>query len=389
VNGERTLVAVVSRCAWTVYNFRRSLMRYVADHGGRAVAIGAGGDGFDTRLIEEGFEFQVAPVSLRGIDPVADVRLLLHFIGTFRRLRPDVVHCFTIKPAIYGTLAAAIARVPVRVVTITGLGHAFTTGHGFVRFLVERLYRVALARASVVFFQNEDDRDLFLSRGLVRADRTQLVPGSGVDLERFRPSALPMLSGEPPTFLMIARLIREKGVHEYLDAAADVKRRHPRVRFLLVGGVDPRNPSSLGETEVAALRRSASVEWIGEVDDVRPFIEKADVVVLPSYREGMPRALLEAAAMGRALIGTDVPGCRGIVRDGVTGHLVPARDAAALARAMERLILNPAETCAMATNARGLAVEHFDERTVLDASLAAYGRHSGRAGTAHARGGRA
>jgi glycosyltransferase involved in cell wall biosynthesis len=376
VNDRAPLVAVVSRCAWTLYNFRRSLMRRVAERGGRAVAMGSGGDGFDTRLLAEGFEFQVAPVSLRGVDPVADVRLLLHLVRAFRRLRPDVVHCFTIKPAIYGILAAAIARVPVRIVTITGLGHAFTTGHGFVRFLVERLYRVALARAHVVFFQNEDDRELFLARGLVEADRTRLVAGSGIDLERFRPSPLPIVSGALPTFLMIARLLREKGVNEYLQAAAEVKRRHPQVRFLLAGGADPRNPSSLGEADIAALKRSGSVEWVGEVDDVRPVIAQADVVVLPSYREGMPRALLEAAAMGRALIGTDVPGCRGIVRDGLTGQLIPARDAGALARAMERFIQNSGEIGTMGANARRVAVEQFDEKVVLDTSLMAYEEQS-------------
>lgn len=347
-------------------------MSSIQERGARLLAIGAGGDGFDSRLKAEGFDFQSVPISRKGLDPFADAGLFLSLVKFFKTVKPTVVHSFTIKPAIYANLAAALAGVPVRIVTITGLGHAFTTGNRLLRTLVEFLYRVSLSRADVIYFQNEDDRALFLSRGLVPSERVRLVSGSGVDLQRFGMKPLPCLSGQPPVFLMIGRLLREKGVQEYLEAAALVKREHPDVQFLLVGGRDERNPSALSEGEVADLRRSATVRWLGEVDDVTRYIEQADVVVLPSYREGLPRSLLEAAAMGRATIATDVPGCRAAVEDGQSGILVPAQDARGLATAMIRLIRDPGAISRMGAWGRQRVVDLFDERKVIALTLEGY-----------------
>jgi glycosyltransferase involved in cell wall biosynthesis len=365
-------IVVMSRCSWTLFNFRRSLVGALHTAGASVLALGAAGDGFDAQLRAAGIEFQHIPVSRRSLNPLGDALLFVSLVATFRRVRPTLVHAFTIKPAVFGTLAAAAAGVPVRVVTITGLGHAFISGSTLLRRVVIALYRLALRRAHRVFFQNADDRALFIGLGLVPAERSELIAGSGVDLEHFAVAPLPYRAGTAPSFLMIARLLKEKGVREYLQAASALKAAHPQATFRLLGGVDPRNPSALSPDEVAALRASTSVEWIDEVADVRPYIRAADVVVLPSYREGLPRTLLEASAMGRALIATDVEGCREVVVDSQNGYVVPAGDAQALAGAMGRMIEDPAAIATMGANARVRAGARFDERQVLSRTLAAY-----------------
>ena len=365
-------IIVISRCAWTLYNFRLGLVRGIQGTGATAIALGAGGDGYDERLLAQGVDFRSIPVSMRGLDPLADLRLMLALIGLLRRERPDLVHCFTIKPVIYATLAAWLAGVPVRVVTITGLGYAFTSARGWLTRLVKGLYRVALRHAAIVYFQNVGDRQLFMQDALVDPGRTRLSAGSGVDTQRFAVAPMPTHPLGAPHFLMIARLIREKGVLEYLQAAAMVKARHPNVQFSLLGGVDPRNPTALNADEQAALRASQVVNWLPETDDVRPFIACADVVVLPSYREGLPRTLIEAGAVGRPVIATDVVGCRDVVLHGITGLLVPAMNAAALAEAMQFMVDHPEQRAAMGAAARARVVAHFDERSVVESTLDDY-----------------
>jgi glycosyltransferase involved in cell wall biosynthesis len=370
-------VFVISRCARTLYIFRRSLIADALKCGAEVVALGAGGDGFEERLAAGGIRFEPIPVAMRSIDLLADMRLVMCLVRRFRQNRPDVVHSFTVKPVIFATLAAWLAGVPRRVVTITGLGHAFTTAGSLVRSAVKLLYRVALSRAHVVFFQNRDDRDFFVSQGVVRASIARLIPGSGVDVDRFAPCPLPCEGGAAPRFLMIARLLREKGVREYIRAAHLVKSEHPRASFALLGGTDPRNPSALTKEEIAALQRSGEVEWLDEVTDVRPFIAAADVVVLPSYREGLPRTLLEGAAMGRALVATDAPGCREVVIPGETGYLVRVGDPSSLAQAMARLCELPSEIAILGRRARHLVETCYDQRLVNQACLHSYGPDAG------------
>lgn len=375
LRGRRILV--ISRCARTLYIFRRSLIADAAKAGAEVIALGAGGDGFEEHLERSGVRFEPIPIAMRSIDLFADIRLMICLVRKFRQSRPDVVHSFTVKPAIFATLAAWLAGVPRRVVTITGLGHAFTTAGLPVRSAVKMLYRVALSRAHVVFFQNRDDRDFFVGQGVVRASIARLIPGSGVDVDKFAPCPLPCAGGAAPQFLMIARLLREKGVREYIGAAHLVKTNHPRAAFTLLGGTDPRNPSALPQEEIAGLQTSGEVEWVDEVTDVRPFIAAADVVVLPSYREGLPRTLLEGAAMGRALIATDAPGCREIVIPGETGYLVRVGDPSTLAQAMARLCESPHEIAALGRRARHLVETCYDQRLVNQACLHSYAPDAG------------
>lgn len=365
-------VFVVSRCAQTLHRFRSALLLALGARGARAQGLGAAGEGYEDQLRDSGIDFRHVDISLKGVDPIADIRLYFQLLKLFRAERPAVVHAFTIKPAIFATLAAARAGVPVRVVTITGLGHAFTTARTPVRLAVEFLYRRALARATWVFFQNEDDRHLFVGRGLVEASKVRMVPGSGVDLVKFATRPLPGAGGTLPSFLMIGRLLVEKGVREYASAVHSVRARYPLARFALIGGSDPRNPSALPASEIAAMRAAGGIEWIGEVSDVRPYIEAADVVVLPSYREGLPRALLEGAAMGRALIATDAPGCRDVVKEGINGYLVPVADGRALATAMLRYIENPALVSVHGAQGRRFVEQGFDEGVVISSFITAY-----------------
>jgi glycosyltransferase involved in cell wall biosynthesis len=371
-------IFVISRCARTLYIFRRSLIAEASKAGAEVIAMGAGGDGFEECLERNGVRFEHIPVAMRSIDMLADIRLVMCLIRKFRRSKPDVVHSFTVKPAIFATLAAWLTGVPRRVVTITGLGHAFTTAGSIMRSVVKLLYRMALSRAHIVFFQNRDDRDFFVSQGVVRASIARMIPGSGVDVDRFAPCPLPCEDGAAPRFLMIARLLREKGVREYIRAAHLVKTDHPRATFTLLGGTDPRNPSALPLEEVAALRASGEVTWVDEVADVRPFIASADVVVLPSYREGLPRTLLEGGAMGRALVATDAPGCREVVIPGETGYLVQAGDASSLAQAMARLCESPREIGDLGRRARRLVETCYDQRLVNQACLLSYATDVGR-----------
>jgi|SRR5882672_3643030 len=365
-------IAIVSRCARTLHVFRRSLILSAANGGATVSAMGAGGDGFEERLRAAQIRFDAVPVSFSGFAPVADLRLMFVLWRRFRALRIDVCHAFTIKPAVFATLAAALARVPVRIVTITGLGYGFTSAGAWVRGLIELLYRVALRYAHLVYFQNPQDRELFVSRGLVAGEKTRLIAGSGVDLNRFQPVPLPSEQGSSPVFLMIARLLKDKGVLEYQAAAAEVRARFAGARCLLLGGEDPRNPSKLDPTELTALRSSPDITLLPECDDVRAVIAEADVLVLPSYREGLPRSLLEGGAMGRALIATDVPGCRDVVEPGMNGLLVERGNAASLAGAMLQLAADPRMIARFGASARRVVAERFDEQTVIDNTLASY-----------------
>jgi glycosyltransferase involved in cell wall biosynthesis len=283
---------------------------------------------------------------------------------------------YTIKPVIYGTLAAWLAGVPHRFALITGLGYAFQ-GCGQrsrLQALVQRLYGLALARAQRVFFQNHDDLALFQERGILNP-HTQVcvVNGSGVDLDSFavRPLPAAALAGSV-RFLFIGRLLGDKGVREYAQAARLLKRSHPQVQCALVGWVDS-NPNAITQAELDGWIADGSIEFLGRLADVRPAIEACSVYVLPSYREGTPRTVLEAMAMGRPIVTTDAPGCRETVIDGENGFLVPVQDAVALAQAMARFIDEPALQTSMGIRSRLIAEVKYDVHKVNAVMLVGMG----------------
>jgi glycosyltransferase involved in cell wall biosynthesis len=305
-----------------------------------------------------------------GLNPIADAGTFLALLRLMRRTKPDFVLCYTIKPVIWGGLAGAIAGVPHRFALITGLGYAFTGKASGKRWLVQKvaqaLYRLALAQAEKVFFQNSDDAALFMQLRLVPATTpVVVVNGSGVDLAYYAVAPLPPL---PLRFLLIARLLGDKGVREYAEAARLLRQEYPDIGFDLVGGVDP-NPDAISAEEVDHWQAEGTLVWYGAISDVRPKIAAVHVYVLPSYREGTPRTVLEAMAMGRAIVTTDAPGCRETVIEGSNGFLVPVRNVALLAGAMRRFVENPALIETMGRRSRMIAEEKFDVHGVNAAML--------------------
>lgn len=306
------------------------------------------------------------PMQRTGMNPVKDLAAVLALWQLMRRIKPQYVLGYTIKPVIYGTLAAWLARVPQRFALITGLGFAFM-GEGNaqrskVRALVQGLYRMALTRSHGVFFQNPDDEALFRQLNILSPSiPSHVVNGSGVDVAQFDVAPLPADSA--PRFLLIARLLGDKGVREYVQAAQQVKTLYPQAQFDLVGWVDV-NPDSITQAELDEWVTAGTINFLGRLSDVRPAIANCSVYVLPSYREGTPRTVLEAMAMGRAVITTDAPGCRETVVDGDNGFLVPVKSADALAEAMLRFIEQPELIAQMGQRSRRIAEEKYDVHKV-------------------------
>jgi glycosyltransferase involved in cell wall biosynthesis len=288
-------------------------------------------------------------------------------------VRPDLVHLVSMKPVIWGGIAARVLGIAAVAAAVTGLGYLFIRqGHAaeLQRAVLVRLYRLALGHPNLrVIFQNDDDRDEFLSRRMVDAGKVVMIRGCGVDLARFAPSPEP---AGPPVVMFPARLIGDKGVGEFLAAVAALKPRHPAARFVLVGRTDPLNPTAMRDADIQALADRGLVEWWGFSTDMPATLARAAIIVLPSYREGLPRGLIEAAACRRAIVTTDVPGCRDVVRHEVNGLLVPARDGAATAAAIARLLDDPALRDRLATAGRAIAESEFSVEGFVERSLAAY-----------------
>ncbi len=315
------------------------------------------------RLEAQGLTVHDIEMQRTGTNPLADLRTMYQLYRLMRHIRPDCAMGYTIKPVIYGTLAGWLACVPRRFALITGLGYAFQqeSGRGGMRALVQRMYAMALGRVQKVFFQNPDDRDLFRQRGILRAGAPScVVNGSGVDVSSFATAELP--DGNT-RFLLIARLLGDKGVREYAEAARRIRARRPDATFAMVGWVDS-NPDAIAQEELDTWVREGIVEYLGKLSDVRPAIADSTVYVLPSYREGTPRTVLEAMAMGRAVITTDAPGCRETVVDGDNGFLVPVKSVDELEAAMERFLDDRDLARKMGRRSREIAEEKYDVRKV-------------------------
>jgi len=357
-------IIMTVNAAWNVWNFRRPLVAALLADGHRVTVL-APRDAAVPELEALGCRFIPLEMDVKGLNPMKDLRLMRRFKLHFQEERPDAVLSFTIKNNIFGAMAAKRLGIPF-IPNITGLGTAFLSG-GILQTIAEGLYWHAFRGLSVVFFQNEDDRNLFLRRKLVRESQARLLPGSGIDLERFA-IAEPPLSDQASTFLMIARLLRDKGALEFVEAARKVKSFTPTARFLLLGAIGSENRTAIDAATVEGWQTEGVIEYLGTAPDVRPHIAAAACVVLPSYLEGAPRTLIEAASMGRPLIATDVPGCRAVVEDGVTGFLCEARSGDSLARAcMKFLALGMDARQTMGIAGRRKMEREFDQAIVVAA----------------------
>lgn len=365
-----TKVVIVASYPDSIVHFRGALISELIGRG-VAVHVAAPDLGADSpwrkALEERGVETHEIPLYRTEINPVSDAWTLVQLGRLFLKTRPDVVLSYTIKPVIYGTIMAWMVRVPRMFALITGVGYLFTGNRkGVLNSLVRRLYRFALSKSDKVFFQNPDDRALFDNVGVISlTTKSVVVNGSGIDVEVFAEQPIPR--GEL-VFLMIARLLIDKGVREYAEAAASLRDAYPEIRFQLAGWIDE-HPDAIGEHELDTWIEKGSVEFLGYLEDVRPAIEASTVYVLPSYREGTPRTVLEAMAMGRPIITTDAPGCRETVIDGENGFLVPVKSVDSLVVAMQRFIDDPELAVVMGRRSRQLAEDKYDVRKVNEVML--------------------
>lgn len=381
-HGRITRLGLITSQAFSLPNFRGTFIRELVAHGVQVYALAPD---YDARTRSAVRELGAEPVDFdlerAGLSPVRDVLALVKMAFLIKRLGLDAVISYFIKPVIYGTLAARMARVPHRYCLIEGAGYVFSEERlhsnkkRLLRSVVSQLYRTSLRHAEKVFFLNPDDVALFREFRMVEESKAIMLGAIGVDLHEMA-MAPPIIA--PIVFILVARLLKEKGIYDYVAAAKQIKARYPGARFLLVGGVDF-NPASLTEDEVRSWVGEGVIEWAGRVSDVRPWLARASVFVLPSYyREGVPRSTQEAMAMGRPVITTDSPGCRETVITGRNGFLVPPRSSDALVAAMLRFIEEPELIVSMGQESRRMAEERFDARRVNRRLLVELGLNVGR-----------
>lgn len=357
------IIAIVVNTSWNIYNFRLGLLKALQNDGYRIVTI-APRDEYSKKL--ESFEFEHHNINInnKGTNPVEELKLIGEFYQLYKKIKPDVLLHYTIKPNIYGAIAAKLAGISV-ISNISGLGTVFLND-SLSSKVARLLYKVALRIPEKVFYQNNDDRQLFIDSKLVTEDKTGLLPGSGIDSFRFSPIERENEQGDF-IFLFIARLVKDKGLLEYVEAARLLKANYPNVHFKVLGAFYPGNPTAIKPDEMAQWEQDNIVEYLGTDDDVASVISKSHCVVLPSYREGLSRVLLEAASMAKPIVTTDVPGCRDVVEDGINGFLCKVKDAEDLAIQMEKMLqLEDANRVHMGHAGREKVIKEFAEKTVID-----------------------
>ncbi|MFN3859274.1 MAG: glycosyltransferase family 4 protein [Caulobacter sp.] len=369
-------IALFGNTDWYLYNFRLSLARRIRDEGGHLLLLSPPG-GYGEKLREMGFDWRPLPMERRSLNPFGEAALLARIAMLLRRERIDIVHGFTIKPAIYAGLAGRMAGVRGRVSAVAGMGFVFISDSLKARMLRPVVRTMAWAAFggddARLIVQNPDDRAAFVDPGLVDPARVHTIPGSGVDLSRFQPSTRTRGEGEPLKVLLAARVLWDKGMAEFIEAARALKSEGRNIRFLLAGEPDPGNPATCPPESVAAWHAEGVIEHLGHVGDMPGLLADVDVVVLPSYREGLPKTLIEAAGCALPLVTTDVPGCREVVTHEVDGLLAPAREWEPLARAIARLDDDAALRRRLGEAARAKALDQFDEQIVLRRTLDVYG----------------
>lgn len=355
---------------WYLYNFRLSLAKNLREQGHEVILVSPPGD-FQELLQRDGFPWIPFELSRQSINPFGELVAIWRLILLYHRIRPDIVHHFTIKPVIYGSIAAHLTGITGIINSITGLGHLFINTDRATRLLraiASRLYRMNLYDTQVIF-ENPEDRDIFIQKHLIYAEQAHLILGTGVDVEKYRPTDK---SNDKPVVLFSSRMLVTKGLLEYVEAARALRQKGLNARFALAGRTDPGNPASIPDEQIEAWKQSETLEWWGWQEDMPAALARADIFCLPSYREGVPNALLEAAACGLSIVTTDVPGCRDVVTNGVNGWLVPVRNAEALANALETLITNPELRRRMGNAGREIAMNQFSMAKVNRETLAVY-----------------
>lgn len=359
-------LALVANTAWSMFNFRHGLLCRLINDGYKLTII-VPHDEFSDKLREMGCSVVDLSMEAKGTNPLQDFRLIHTLYQLYQKVAPNFIIHYTIKPNIYGSIAARWAGIPSIAIT-TGLGYTFVNDN-WVAKVACGLYKLAFRFPKEVWFLNEDDRKVFLQHKLITEYQAVLLHGEGVDLTYFAPQAQPANDGKL-RFLLIARMLWDKGVGEYVEAARTIRQQYPQAVFQLLGACGVANPSVIERSQIAQWEEEGLIEYLGTTPDVRPVIANADCVVLPSYREGIPRTMIEAAAMAKPLIATDVPGCRDVVLAGKTGLLCPVKDATVLAACCEQIIaMTPVARAEMGAAGRRLMADKFDEKLVIEQYL--------------------
>lgn len=363
-------IGIVINTSWHIYNFRTGLIKALQKMGYKVIAI-APKDVYSQKLVETDMDYFEIKMNNMGTNPLEDTKLTYAYYKLFKEIKPDILLLYTIKPNIYGSIAAKLLNIPV-ISSITGLGTVFL--HDNVSSKVAKLlYKIALKIPRKVFFENPYDKNVFLDQGFVEKEKVVLIPGAGINTNEYSPIGQ-VKSDEKNqlSFLFIARLVKDKGLIEYIEAIRLLRAKYPNIEFAILGPYYPGNPTAITKKEMDEWVEEGIVNYLGESDDVKSIVSKYDCVVLPSYREGLSRVLLEAASMAKPIVTTNVPGCKDVVEDGVNGFLCEKEDAADLADKMEKIIqLTNGEQIQMGKRGREKVVKEFDEPIVNDKYIVA------------------
>jgi glycosyltransferase involved in cell wall biosynthesis len=359
-------IAVVLNTSWNIYNFRLNLIKSLLEEGHNVVAI-APKDEYTPKLIAAGCTYEEVKMDSRGANPLKDLALTFELFRIYKRQRPEVILHYTIKPNIYGTFAASALKIPV-INNVCGLGTAFINKN-LVSKIALRLYKLAFRFPKLVYFQNNDDKEFFQNANIIKDIQSDVLPGSGVDLEKFIPADKDF-NESPFTFLLISRLIHDKGILEYIDAIEILKSKGVNARFQILGHLDEKHARGIEKALVDKWVAEDAVEYLGSTDDVRPYINDSDCIVLPSYREGTPRSLLEAASSAKPIVATDVAGCNNIVEHEVNGLLCEIKNANDLADKMTHIFsLDSSSLKKMGDAGRAIVEARFSEKIVIEKYL--------------------
>jgi glycosyltransferase involved in cell wall biosynthesis len=369
-------ILLVAHWDWVLYNFRLSLAKALQEHGCEVVFVCPFGD-YVAKLRSEGFRCIHWHVNRRSLNPFQEAGAVTRLTRIYRGVMPDVVHHFTIKPNLYGTISARLAKVPAVINTFTGLGYLFSNNYQarLLRVLISPvLRRVLHMPKSVTVFQNEPDRQTFIRMRLISPEQTAVIAGSGVDVHRFAPGGRRIISQEAqkPVVFMASRLLKDKGIEEFVEASRRLRAKGVEAQFWVAGEQDKGNPACIADKVLSAWREEAVVDFLGHRSDMPELLQRADMAVLPSYHEGVPRFLLEAAATGLPLIATDIEGCKMVVQNEVNGLLVPPRDVNSLTQAIERLLCDEGLRRRMGQAGRKIAETIFSEEKIIEQYLDLY-----------------
>jgi len=359
-------IAIVINTSWNIYNFRLNLAKAIQEAGHTIIAI-APKDDYTQKLIDFGFEYVELPLDNKGTNPIKELFQVKTFISVYKKANPDFVLQYTIKPNIYGSIAAK--RLGIKAINnVSGLGTVFIT-ENFLTKIAQSLYRFSFQFPKKVFFQNSDDREEFLKRKLVSVSKTDVLPGSGVNLTQYE--VLPFRRNETFTFLMLSRLLIDKGIREFFEACEYFQSKNYKAKFVLCGKVEAQGGLGISQEELnTVLSTCKNIIYKGHVDNVKTYIQDSDCVILPSYREGTPKSLLEAIACGKPIVTTNAPGCKEVVKDAYNGFLCEVKSSESLIQKLEKMYFSSDEELQqMSRNSRQYAEEKFDEKIVIQKYL--------------------